>query len=103
CSSLRSEQVDPHFVRVNSSGSSAPHSPSSPSILILIHPAVAVVSAHFARRGKACVDDLRTAEGSVYLTPPGSSFLGPRDDGFNRCLSPPGFRSAPQSGGTGRS
>ena len=30
-----------------------------------------------------------------------SSFLGPRNEGFNRCLSPPGFRSAPQSGGYG--
>jgi hypothetical protein len=26
-----------------------------------------------------------------------SSFLGPRSEGFNRCPSPPGFRSAPQS------
>ena len=31
----------------------------------------------------------------------GSSFLGPRNERFNRCLSPPGFRSAPQSGGYG--
>jgi hypothetical protein len=31
----------------------------------------------------------------------GSSFLGPRNEGFNRCLSPPGFRSAPQSGSYG--
>ena len=30
-----------------------------------------------------------------------SSFLGPRNEGFNRRLSPPGFRSAPQSGGYG--
>src|SRR5207244_8261708 len=30
-------------------------------------------------------------------SPLGSSFLGPRNEGFNRCLSPPGFRSAPQS------
>jgi hypothetical protein len=31
----------------------------------------------------------------------GSSFLGPRNVRFNRCLSPPGFRSAPQLGGYG--
>ena len=30
-----------------------------------------------------------------------SSFLGPRNEGFNRCLSPPGFRGAPQSEGYG--
>jgi hypothetical protein len=30
-----------------------------------------------------------------------SSFLGPRNEGFNRRLSPSGFRSAPQSGGYG--
>ena len=30
-----------------------------------------------------------------------SSFLGPRNERFNRCLSPPGFRSAPQPGGYG--
>jgi len=30
-----------------------------------------------------------------------SSFLGPRNERFNRRLSPPGFRSAPQSGSYG--
>ena len=117
-------------------------------------PAVAAVSAHFARRGRVCVDDpassggrrigseeprswsgraVRFAPITLCLSAQGprctdptiapafdglkisvsrrakfidrsllrSSFLGPRNEGFNRCLSPPGFRSAPQSGSYG--
>jgi hypothetical protein len=54
------------------------------------------------RTGLRRSKDFRLSQGRVYRPLPlRSSFLGPRNEGFNRCLSPPGFRSAPQPGSYG--